>query len=118
MGIDLQPQGSQLRVFASWSGGNTLPPETYSVALHILDENGAMVTQADYGLPVETFLCPQHLLDITALLPGDYQVQAIVYNWQNGVRLNGTHRQTGHQADSLPVAAFTITDDGTIQFNS
>lgn len=111
LGVDLVPEGAGLRVFASWDGADRLPPETYSVALHVLDGNETLLAQVDYGLPGETFTCPDQMMDVSQLPPGEYHVIAIVYNWQTGARLVGTLEASGEAGDALPVSAFRISED-------
>lgn len=61
----------------------------YSGGVHILDEAGALVAQADFGLPddVRPYGCRWARLDIASLGAGTYTVNAIIYDWQTGERL-------------------------------
>jgi hypothetical protein len=66
----------------------TLPNDTYSVGLHLFDEAGNFVGQADFPLPnTRPFSCIGASVPLDNLASGTYQVRAIVYNWQTGERL-------------------------------
>jgi hypothetical protein len=79
--------GNTLSVLAGWRRVASLPPDTYSVGLHLLDDNGQLVAQADYGLPNEPFACRQTTLDLTGLPAGTYTLSAVIYNWQTGAQM-------------------------------
>jgi hypothetical protein len=109
-GFDLLPeQNGTLPVMLAWAGGDTMPPYTYSYALHVLDADGALVAQADTGLPPNAFLCSQQPIPIGDLPAGTYTVSVVVYAWESGAQLAGTLVATGEQGTRLPVRSFTIT---------
>lgn len=83
-------------------------PAPYSVALHVLDAAGALVAQADFGLPAETLACHRAELSLGGLNPGAYTLHAIVYRWADGDRLAGIDTASGESSDSLPLATFTL----------
>jgi hypothetical protein len=62
-----------------------LPPDTYSVSVQLLDENGALVANVDYGLSNAPFSCRWSSLENVPA--GSYQLALVVYNWQTGARL-------------------------------
>jgi hypothetical protein len=64
-----------------------LPPDTYSIGLHLYNSDGALVTQGDYGLSNDAFSCTWTKLAVENLAAGDYSLQMIVYAWQTGERL-------------------------------
>lgn len=64
-----------------------LPPDTYSIGLHLYSSAGQLVTQADYGLSNNPFSCTWTKLSVDNLSADDYILQMIVYNWQTGERL-------------------------------
>lgn len=97
-----------LKTTFAWMQNDSVARETYSVALHILDENGELVAQTDYGLPDRGFQCVPAQVDVSALPPGRYQLAIIVYAWQSGERVSGTLTATGEQGDSLTVASFRV----------
>ena len=116
MGVDIQPGAGSgtMSAYVAWRGGSALPPETYSVALHVLDASGEMVAQTDYGLPGEDFLCGRPSIALDDLPAGDYTLAVIVYNWQTGARLTGTLEPSGEQGERLPVGGFEVTADGAV----
>ena len=76
-----------LKVLLGWSIGEDVPPDTYSVALHVLNADGALVAQADFGLPNERLACMPATIVLDGLAAGDYTIAALVYDWQTGERL-------------------------------
>jgi hypothetical protein len=98
--------GETLPVVISWRIENRVPPHVYSVALHVLDENGSLVAQADYGLPTSSFSCQQSDISLAGLPPGDYSLHVIVYAWESGQRLSGEITATGVSGDRLPLDQF------------
>ncbi|MDQ7025573.1 MAG: glycosyltransferase family 39 protein [Anaerolineae bacterium] len=62
--------------------------ETYSVAVHLLDSDGVLVSQVDTGFPNDRpFACLGVTLPMDKLATGAYTLQTIIYNWQTGIRL-------------------------------
>ena len=116
MGVDIQPgaEAGTMSAYVSWNGGSALPPETYSVALHVLDASGEMVAQTDYGLPGEDFLCGQPTITLGDLPAGEYTLAVIVYNWQTGERLTGALETSGEQGERLAVGRFAVTAGGAV----
>jgi hypothetical protein len=94
-----------LPLVLAWSIDADVPPETYSLALHVTDAAGELVAQADAGLPGAGVVCRLYTLDTQALPPGDYTVYAIVYAWESGARLVGAARD-GATGDRLSLGAF------------
>lgn len=70
-----------------WHIESGVSAQAYSVALHLVDEQGGLVAQTDYGLPTETLACHATRLDTTGLSSGDYRVMLTVYAWETGQRL-------------------------------
>lgn len=83
---DLQA-GKMLDVPLAWAAGERLSSQPLSVALHLEDSSGTLVRQLDYGLPTGAFRCQLSLIPLDGLMPGEYTLYAIVYNWQTGERL-------------------------------
>ncbi|MEO0561591.1 MAG: glycosyltransferase family 39 protein [Chloroflexota bacterium] len=75
-----------LSVALGWS---LLPdtPASYSVALHVTDADGVLVTQADYGIAPDGFGCAFNAFSASDWPTGAYTVSAFVYNWMTGERL-------------------------------
>ncbi|MBI5667119.1 MAG: glycosyltransferase family 39 protein [Chloroflexi bacterium] len=103
---DITAKDNTLSALLLWSVGADVPPYTYSVGLHVLDAAGELVAQADYGLPLEAFACRQSVF--ADLPPGDYELNAVVYNWSTGDRLPGVLVATGETGDGLALAAFSV----------
>jgi hypothetical protein len=74
-------------VTLGWQVDETVPVDTYSVALHVMDANGNLVAQDDYALPHESLNCHVSFISIADLAAGEYTVSAVVYNWQTLERL-------------------------------
>jgi len=111
--IDLQADAAAetLNLHAAFRGGDRLPPDTYSVATHVLNANGDLVAQADYGLPSADFQCTSRALSLAGLPPGTYEMRVAVYNWQTGERLPGVVTASGARGDLLPVGTFDLAGD-------
>jgi hypothetical protein len=99
---------TQLETTFIWQVSPDVPPNTYSVALHILDSNGQLVAQQDYGLPNESLACRQSSVSLDTLPSGEYSLAAAVYRWETGERLPGISTVTGEQGDRLVLGTFTL----------
>jgi hypothetical protein len=99
-----------LPVTLAWSLDATVPPNTYSVALHVLDEDGALVAQTDAGLPHQRFACERRALPLDGLPPGAYMLKAAVYAWETGTRLSGVTPQNATPGDYLTLGEFTVRE--------
>lgn len=97
-----------LPVIAGWSVADSIPPHVYSVALHVLDNDDALVAQSDYGLLAVAFSCQETLVDIGGLPPGGYRLNVVVYAWESGQRLTGEVAATGEVGESLPLGTFEV----------
>ncbi|MDX2138954.1 MAG: glycosyltransferase family 39 protein [Chloroflexota bacterium] len=62
------------------------PPDTYSVGVHLLDMQGNLVAQSDFGL-ASGGNCHLVTLPLTALAAGEYELALLVYDWRTGARL-------------------------------
>lgn len=74
----------------TWTLDDNFPHSAYSLAVHVVDAQGNLVIQADYGLPTDAFDCVQVALALDELPVGDYQIHGFVYQWQDGTRLPRT----------------------------
>ncbi len=111
MGVDprLSADQTSLSVYIAFEGGDRLPPDTYSVALHVVGvDGGQSVAQADFGLPTATFLCDPHAVALGKLPPGKYGLQVIVYNWRTGERLPATVSGASAPDNAVEAASFEI----------
>ncbi len=96
----------RLPVTLAWSLGANVPLNTYSVGLHVLDAQGKLVAQKDYGLSVQPFLCQSQMLALNNVPPGSYQLTMVVYAWETGQRLTGSVPETNIRAEELPLGTF------------
>jgi hypothetical protein len=117
-GVVLTPLGAppkvvngNLSMLEGWTVAEEVPPNTYSVAVHVLDSAGALVAQADYSLPPTGSTCVPTDIPVNHLPPGDYQVVALVYNWSSGERSLITDPATNAENDQVALGSFTITGD-------
>ncbi|MGB1286069.1 MAG: hypothetical protein ACPG7F_06010, partial [Aggregatilineales bacterium] len=80
----------QLRSIWGWHFTATLPL-TYSIAFHIDDAAGQFTgLQHDFNLAESALTgCHNFSIDVRSLVPGTYQLYAIVYNGQTNTRLPG-----------------------------
>jgi hypothetical protein len=99
-----------LPVIAGWSVADDVPAYVYSVALHVLDEDGQLVAQGDYGLPETRFSCQETPIDISGLQPGNYDLYGLIYAWESGQRLTGEAVATGETGDRLLLGTFEVTE--------
>jgi hypothetical protein len=90
----------KMAVGLGWWVDDDVPGDTYSVGLHVVDESGNIVTQADYGLPSGGYHCTASIIDVPA---GTYQIMAMVYNWRTGERLEATG-----DGDAIPIATIAV----------
>jgi hypothetical protein len=92
---------SSLRLLLISSVDPTVARGEYSVALHVENGDGQLVTQTDFGVPDGCYVA-----QIDSLPPGRYRALLTVYRWQTGERLAGTSTTTGEQGDRLFLGEF------------
>jgi hypothetical protein len=91
-----------------WMGiQSNAPADTYSLGLHLLNPQGVLVAQEDVGLPAPGESCRLFALPVGELAPGDYTVNAVVYDWRSGTRLPRIDDEGAHD-DLLPLATARI----------
>lgn len=96
-----------LSVLLRWQIPPDIPPDTYSVSLHVVDNvSGQLAAQADYPLPARANACRSTDLVLEHLPPGGYDLLLIVYNWQTGERLPGMSLNVPEQTDSVLLTRF------------
>lgn len=98
----------RLDILLSWAIADDVPSYTYSVALHVVDVDGNLAAQEDYGLPEQPFACVPTTIDLSALPAENYQLLAIVYAWESGARLPGVLVEIGEQGEALTLGEFEI----------
>jgi hypothetical protein len=97
-----EPVNGSLPLTLRWSVDASVPANTYSVAVHVLDAAGNLAAQTDYGLPPAPVGCVTSSLDVSSLAPGEYALAVIVYNWGTGERL------LSESGDRVTVGRFEI----------
>jgi hypothetical protein len=91
----------KIAISLGWWVERDMPADTYSVGLHVVDESGNVVAQADYGLPSSGYHCVASAIDDVPV--ETYQLMAIVYNWQTGERL-----EAAGGGDTIPIATIAV----------
>ncbi len=72
----------------------------YSLAIHIIDpRNSERVTQGDVGVGPGAIVPLRSEIDISALPPGEYELQVALYNWKTGERLSARDLVTDQVSD-------------------
>lgn len=99
---------NSLNVVLGWSVSNNIPPDTYSVGLHIQDIEGALVAQTDYGLPAGNATCHMDTISLSSLAPGNYRLTTLVYNWQTNQRLPTLNLENDTEADDISLGTFRV----------
>ena len=97
----------RLRLPIGWQMGTDVPVNTYSFALHLFDQNGAVVAQRDIGLP------PRHefgcqIVDFDVLPPGDYNLTLTVYAWETGDKLTADNHLDNSSDDHVVLGQFNV----------
>jgi hypothetical protein len=64
-----------------------LPPDTYSIGIHLENASGELVRQIDYGLSNDPFSCRWSQIALDELADGDYTVRVMVYDWRTSDRM-------------------------------
>lgn len=98
---------SEFRALVGWYVSEDVPPDTYSYGLHVTDEAGNVVAQYDAGLPASRFTCVYASIDVSHLPPGEYHLNALVYDWQTGERVRGKITD-GASGDVLEMDSFVV----------
>jgi hypothetical protein len=98
----------RLNVLVTWTVEETVPLNTYSVALHLEDGEGHIAAQGDYGLPAEGRTCHSSDIDVNNLPPGEYTLLLGVYNAVTGERLPA--RSDDDTGDRLPLGTVTVKE--------
>jgi hypothetical protein len=98
----------RLNGLLTWQVDGSIPDYSFSVALHLEDQNNTLVAQADYGVPTQDYSCQSSDLDVRELAPGDYTLMVGVYNSATGERLPGLNEVTEETGDRLTLGTVTI----------
>jgi hypothetical protein len=111
-GMESLPEevSESLDVRLGWVVPDDVPRYTYSVALHVVDSEGNLAAQADYGLPEQRFSCALATVALGDLMPGEYRLMAVVYAWETGERLQGVAIATGEMGDRVTLGTFRVAE--------
>ncbi len=102
LGNIVQRDDGNVLVPLGWQQDTGVPLNTYSFAVHLLNDSGALVQQVDVGLPpIHEFACQAIQLDANQLEAGDYELALVVYDWQSGDRLTGVDIADGTTGDRI-----------------
>lgn len=71
----------------AWTLNDSLPRYVYSLAVHVIDDNGNIVAQGDYALPESPFACQVVQIPVNNLASGHYRVRSFVYAWEDNSRM-------------------------------
>lgn len=106
-GYELDVIESNLSLQLGWQLASDVPPETYSLAVHILSgDNPEPVLQTDIGFGFDSFLPMSINLDISDLATDEYQLALIVYEWRTANRLVGENLATSMTGERLTLTTF------------
>jgi hypothetical protein len=103
--LELMMAEGEVSILMGWQVESSVPPDTYSTGLHIIDSSGNLAAQVDTGLPGQGYHCQK--ADIH-LPPGSYTVYALVYNWQTGERMAAMNGESGEEEDRVEVGRIEI----------
>ena len=97
----------RLRLPVGWRIGTDVPVNTYSFALHLFDDTGALAAQHDVGLPpAYEFGC--QVIEFDPLPPGNYELTLMVYAWETGEKLGALDTLNGETGDHVMLGTFTV----------
>ena len=97
-GISLRDE--LLRFEASLTSVDDYLLANYSLAVHVINpRNGERVAQGDVGAGPSAIATISSGIDISALPPGDYELQVALYDWQTGARLSAKDLVTDEVSD-------------------
>jgi hypothetical protein len=91
-----------------WKLGEGVPPNTYSLGLHLLDSGGGLVAQFDYGIAPQAAGCVTSTIDMSSLVPGDYNLNLIAYAWETGTRLEETSGDASQPQQSISLGTIRV----------
>ena len=108
-GPDIRIEDGMLRLFVGLRSADESLLANYSLAVHLIDPlTGARVAQGDVGVGPGSFVPLRSEIDISALPPGEYELQLALYDWQSGARLVARDIETGAAAAMHALYHFRI----------
>ena len=84
-----------LRLDAHFRSADDYLLSYYSLAVHVIEQNGERVALGDVGVGPGAIVPLRSEIDVSALPPGDYELRVALYNWQTGARLPARDTVTG-----------------------
>ena len=81
----LVANGDSLDIQTWW---RSLPDEAHGVSIQLFDQAGEKVAGSDFTIRHDSL--SRHQLDLSSLVPGDYNVKMILYNYETRVSVPGT----------------------------
>ena len=83
--------------------------DRHSLAIHIIDSrSGERVAQADTGVGPGNYVPLCREIDISALPPGEYELQVALHNWKTGERLSARDLETDEVGDMHTLHQFRL----------
>lgn len=103
----LSQTDEQLTVHFNWQINASVPPETYSLGVYIVETaTETIVHQVDNGFPSTPYLTLTTQFDLTDEMPsGMYDIRVVVYQWRTQARLIGV-TEAGSTGNYLTVGQF------------
>lgn len=99
-GPDIRLENRMLRLYVGMRSADESLLANYSLAVHVTDpRTGERVAQGDVGVGPGNFVPVYNEIDVSALTPGDYELQLALYDWQSGARLSARDLESGAEAD-------------------
>ncbi|MCC6802796.1 MAG: hypothetical protein IT319_07925, partial [Anaerolineae bacterium] len=77
-----------MQLWLGYEVDESVPANTYSTAVHLLNQTSQLLTQRDTGLPAAGTSCQYVEVPVDELPTGGYRLNLAVYNWLTGERLS------------------------------
>jgi hypothetical protein len=103
--VERTADGPRLALWVGVRVGSVVPANVYSMGVHLLNDEGALMSNQDFALPPQGTHCRRVLLPIAATSDATYSVQVVAYGWQTQARLSGTD-VNGNDGDSLLIGTW------------
>ena len=108
-GTGLLPEPDKLRFVVHIRSADNALLANYSLAVHVVDaDSGLRVAQADSGIGPGIHVRKIADIDVSALPPGDYELQVAIYDWQTGERLMARDPANGVVSDVQVLQRFRL----------
>lgn len=104
----LDPELQRIRALTWWDvpGGQML--NQYNISLQIINSDWQNIRQIDHHLDSGVVPWSVSELSTADLPPDDYRLMLIMYNRENGSKVQGVDELSGESAGILPILRFTI----------